>query len=348
MIMIDRAPVTGARRTADGYLVAEVRVARTGIQVYSGAEVGRPELADVRVYRPEDEVFARDAMASFAHRPVTNDHPDTAVDASNWRDVAVGIIGGDVIRDGDHVRVPLVLMDADAIRSVEEGKRELSAGYDCNIDWTPGTTDAGASYDAVQRTIRINHVAVVDRGRAGSSCKIGDKDTAMKTITVDGYPVETTDAAATVIDKLVKERDEARAAKDAADAARDVATAARDAAERKLADADATIEDRIAERAAVVADAEKVAGKAIDAKGKSVSAIKREAVVSRLGDKAKDASDAYVAAAFDLALADAATTTDPVADALKRAKPVATTRDAAHAAYVAHLNAAWKGGDVAN
>ena len=44
----------------------------------------------VRVYRPEKEVFRRDAMWSLAHRPITLDHPDTKVDASNWKQLAVG------------------------------------------------------------------------------------------------------------------------------------------------------------------------------------------------------------------------------------------------------------------
>ena len=46
------------RRTSDGYLVAMGKAARTGIQIYSGSEVGRPDLAQVRVYRPADEVFS--------------------------------------------------------------------------------------------------------------------------------------------------------------------------------------------------------------------------------------------------------------------------------------------------
>ena len=45
------------RTTADGYLVATPRIARTGIQIYNGAEVGRPEMPQVRIYRPPEEVF---------------------------------------------------------------------------------------------------------------------------------------------------------------------------------------------------------------------------------------------------------------------------------------------------
>ena len=44
------------RMTANGYLVAQARVARTGIQLYHGDEVGDPR-ATVRVYRPEKTVL---------------------------------------------------------------------------------------------------------------------------------------------------------------------------------------------------------------------------------------------------------------------------------------------------
>jgi hypothetical protein len=65
-------------------------------------------------------------------------------------------------------------MDKATIADVEGGKRELSNGYASLIDFTPGETVNGQHYDAVQRQIRGNHVAVVDKGRAGPMCRIGD------------------------------------------------------------------------------------------------------------------------------------------------------------------------------
>lgn len=226
----DAAPLEGVRRTQDKYMVAMVRAGRTGIQRYAGAELGRPDLADVRLYRPEDEVFCKEAMQSAAHRPATIDHPTEFVTADTWRAVAVGMTGGDVMRDGGFLSVPLVLMDAEAIQAVEDGKRELSWGYGCDIDWTPGTAPDGQSYDAVQRNIRINHLAVVDRGRAGPECRIGDaarraaadaaastpplhplqgerpvaEDTNQRAVLIDGLTVRTNDAGAEAIARLDK------------------------------------------------------------------------------------------------------------------------------------------------
>lgn len=88
MLFTDKITMDGSRRTGDGYLAANARVARTGIQTYLGREVGKPDMATVKVFRPESEVFHTDALRSFAHRPVTNDHPPEAVSAGTGRPTA--------------------------------------------------------------------------------------------------------------------------------------------------------------------------------------------------------------------------------------------------------------------
>ena len=228
----DAATLGSTRTTRDGYLVADVAAGRTGIQTYAGSEVRRPDLAVARIYRPEDEVFSADAMASAAHRPLTLDHPVEMVSAENWRVYAVGFTGGTVARDGDHLKLPVACMDADTIRAVEGGKRELSLGYTCDLDWTAGTTPSGDSYDAVQRNIRINHLAIVSRGRAGSACRIGDawpsepSSTPLTTkeprimpdnlraVLVDGVSYQITDQGAQLIERLQSQLTDARRAAD--------------------------------------------------------------------------------------------------------------------------------------
>jgi hypothetical protein len=170
-LMLDAA---GFRLTGDGYLVTTPRVARTGIQIYKGYEVGRPDMEDVRVYRPEDEVFSHAAMATLAHRPITLDHPFTSVDATNWKEYGVGHSSGDVARDGDYVRVPLVLMDAHAIAAAQSGTSQLSVGYDAKLKWGAGQAPNGQLYDAMQTEIRANHIALVSKARGGDKLKIGD------------------------------------------------------------------------------------------------------------------------------------------------------------------------------
>ena len=170
----DRATISGTHRTADQYLAADARIARVGIQTYSGREVGKPHLGTVRIYRAPSEVFAPASMASAAHKPITLDHPADNVDASRWKETAVGWTGDTIRQDGNFIRVPMMVADAGAIAAIDSGKRELSAGYTCDLDWTAGTTPEGEAYDARQVGIRINHVAIVPAGRAGSQCRIGD------------------------------------------------------------------------------------------------------------------------------------------------------------------------------
>lgn len=356
MIFTDSAPIAGLRLTRDGYAVAEVRAARTGIQQYTGSEVGRPDLAVVNVYRPPESVFAADSMSSYGHRPVTINHPAQGVTADNWKDLAVGVVGGDVVRDGGFVKVPLALMDAAAIKAVQDGTREISMGYVCDLAFEDGVTPQGEPYQAVQREIRINHLALVPKGRAGPHCRIGDQGFAdpvptqkplnhgdrhmsLKTITVDGLPVETTDAGAIAIDLMRGKLADAATAMTTAKTTNDAALAAKDA---ELAKKDAEIADLktkvidgsaldalASERADVVTKA-----KALDAKvvtdGKTNGEIKRAV----LGDAAKDKSDAYVDAAFDLKTADVKSA-DPLRSTIADSRPnggsvpAASIRDAA-------------------
>jgi hypothetical protein len=171
----DKLTIDGTRRTRDGYMTVNARVARGGnVQTYLGSEVGKPEMASVRVFRPADEVFSTDTMQSFAHRPVTLGHPSSSVSSTNWKDVAKGWSDGEVARDGDFIRVSMLLADAEAISAVEGGTRELSMGYDCSLDWTSGVSPSGEVYDAIQRGIRSNHVAIVPAARGGAELRIGD------------------------------------------------------------------------------------------------------------------------------------------------------------------------------
>ena len=175
MHLQDKLTIDGQRKTRDGFLTVSARVARANnVQIYSGAEVGKPELATVRVFRPADEVFNSDTMQSFAHKPVTFGHPHQAVSSTNWADVAKGWSDGEVVRDGEFVRVSMLLADAGTIKEIEEGTRELSMGYDCSLDFTAGVSPSGEAYDAIQRGIRSNHIAVVPKARGGSELRIGD------------------------------------------------------------------------------------------------------------------------------------------------------------------------------
>lgn len=357
MYLADRLTIDAPKRTKDGYLVVRARVARVGLYDYAGHEVdpenkhGLRDKAIVKVYRPGDEVFDRASLASFIGKPVTNDHPREAVTAANWRDHARGTIMG-AVRDGEYVAFDFLLTDADAIREVENGKRELSNGYAVDLDYTAGTTPDGQAYDAVQRSIRGNHCALVKYGRAGSECAIKDgfpvcdaitadaldalsaslhndrKDGTMPhTLTIDGLQVpNVSDEAKACIEKLQGQiADGAKALTDA-QAAHDKAMAAKDAEidDLKGKVVDQKQIDALADaKAAVVADAKKIAGDKLgDTAGKTVADVRRMAVAAKLGDAAvSDKSDDYIEARFD-GLKDAGSTDTQTVANLAPAKPV--------------------------
>lgn len=353
MFLTDRVSVGAVRRTGDGYLVADAKVARTGIQLYTGAELGRPDMEVVRVYRPPEEVFSDDAMHSYAYRPVTIEHPAKMVDATTWKGVAAGQTGGEVQQEGKFVRVPLVLMDATAIRAYEAGKRELSMGYTSELVFADGMTPDGQPYDAVQTQLRMNHLALVDRARGGAELRIGDgrtpgeqdrgannpptekstmSNTNTRTVMVDGLSVETTDAGAQAIAKLQQQvQDSAAALASAQDkhkaelADRDAklakAEAERDEAQGKVL-TDAALDARVQARADLVTVAKAIHD--ADYTGKSDAEIRKAALVGKFGAAVVDGkSDAYVEARFDHAAELAKT--DPVRNALRDG---ATTRQA--------------------
>jgi hypothetical protein len=328
MLFIDKMILDATpRRSADGYLVAIPKVARVGIQEYGGFEVGRPNVDTVRVYRPEEEVFNKDALHSFGHRPVTVDHPPVLVDAKNWKKYAKGTTGGDVLRDGEFITVPMALMDEDAISTVLSGEKvELSMGYTADLDFTPGTTPTGEQYDAIQRNIRGNHLAIVDTARGGKQLRVIDtqptqEDLFMsaRKIVIDGITVETTDMAAEVFGKHMRDmeekaktdEDKIKALEDEIEALKAKKDEDKKASETKDAEiatlkkqvedsamTPAKLDDAVKARAVVVDAAKKVLSSVV-VDGKTDSEIRRQVVDSKLGDVAKDWSDEQVAASFN-------------------------------------------------
>lgn len=224
----DTVSLGDVRVSDSGYLDAFARTVRTGVQQYMGRELERPDLGMVNVYRPESEVFSHDSLHSFAQIPVTLDHPPAGVNAKNWRQVARGTTGTEVLRDGEFLRIGLKVKDADAVQAVRDGKCELSAGYRCQLVWEDGIAPDGTPYQAKQVGIVADHVAIVARGRAGAQCRIGDswpsdpsgasrepgghdkrthdKETvSMKTLTIDGHSVELSDAALIAVSGLQRQ-----------------------------------------------------------------------------------------------------------------------------------------------
>lgn len=318
------------RVTEAGYLVAQPRVARTGIQEYAGFEMGVVDMDKVRVFRPEEQVFDKRSLLTFAHKPVTLDHPDENVNAENWTDYAIGHIEGEVARDGEFIRVPMMLCDKTAVDAVRSGKAELSVGYSAELVWGEGKTPAGDTYDAMQTDIAVNHVAVVDRARGGPLLRVGDSDKGhrsenMKTIVIDGISVEVEDKDAQIIERHVKKVTDdlasaiatAKASGDASVAQITTLTKERDdsralvankdveiaALKQQVADAVVTpqkLEAMVREKAVTVGKARAILGDKLVHEGKSDAEIRKQVVDAKMGDSAKAYTEENIKVAFDI------------------------------------------------
>ena len=145
-----------ATKTAEGFIRDTPIVGRTGILVYRNADG-----TERREYRPPEEAFRADSLASLMGKPITIGHK-AFVTAGNAAQVApVGSVLSAGRQDGNNIVADIVVYNLDT------DSRELSCGYTLTLDETPGTTPDGQRYDAVQRNIVYNHLAIVPQGRAG-------------------------------------------------------------------------------------------------------------------------------------------------------------------------------------
>lgn len=285
-------------------------MSRTGVQVYQNAD-GTTR----REYRPPAEVFSADSLASLEGAPVTNDHPRQMVNGENVRQFQVGTALRAGRPEGRHVASDLVVQDAQTVRDIRSGKVELSCGYSATIVPTPGVSPEGEAYDAIQTNIRINHVAIVERGRAGHEARLrldsaegADTDVAYQ---VDAAPEEVMDEEKMkqLLAKLAAESARADAAQADVTALQGrlaAETARADALQADLAtrlDAAAQIPALVAARVKL----EREAGPHLD--GQDVTAMTdgdiMRAVVKRVDnfDVPADAHPAYLLGRYEPALA---------------------------------------------
>lgn len=212
-----------AKMTPEGFLRVDARLTRTGVFEYGDRDGNRwGEL------RTEDEVFSPEALQSFELTVLTDEHPTSFVDASNVRELQVGHVGSDVRRDGDYVRATVMVTDQATIDAIKAGKVELSCGYTAKVLKEDGVSEDGTPFAARQTMIRGNHVAIVDKGRAGPECRLltdsGDAYTVIDRAPVAPEPTPETDIEPMEQDKT----DEASALRARVDALEAELTATRE------------------------------------------------------------------------------------------------------------------------
>lgn len=159
----DSIPLSDTYFTPEGYLIDNPILTRVGIFEYHN-----PDGTIRRELRLPEEVFAAESLASYKGKPVILTHEAGLVDVDNVQQEHIGTILSEGMQDGDNVRAQIVIHDAE---SLDYGLRELSLGYTQTPDETPGVWN-GQPYDAIQRNIQINHLALVEKARAGEQARL--------------------------------------------------------------------------------------------------------------------------------------------------------------------------------
>jgi len=272
------------KRTPEGHLIVEAVLHRSGVFEYE-----RADGVVVREYCPPSEILDAQSIESAIGKAVTiHTHPGTMIDASNARSLSVGMIGtdprGEVLRrDGAgsatdaRVVARLVIQDAQGVAAIDRsGLRQISPGKRVQIDNTPGTTPSGERYDAVQRSIRYNHVTILKRGRQGAEVALRadaarqrnqpEEHMETTTIRIDGVDVVVASTSAGALQKVI-----------ASSAERvDLLTGERDAAQSNSTELQTKLDALVGERDALVAKFD-----AIDEAPRFDSAAVREYVAER-------------------------------------------------------------------
>jgi hypothetical protein len=188
-----------------GFLHVKGILARTGVQEYLGRELS-PKLEPDQVYgvlRDKEDVLDEESLNGYRNAPVTDDHPSDFVTSDNYKELSKGSTSEVSVerKDGiDYIQGHLTVMDKELIEKLRDGKLEISMGYASDIQPEEGEF-LGTPYQFRQRDIKINHAAIVSKGRCGGRCRIvsdsgiitdepQNKGELMKKITINGVEYE--------------------------------------------------------------------------------------------------------------------------------------------------------------
>ena len=311
----DKAYIVDYQKTPEGYMTVDVPITRPGVFPYM-----RGDGTTVMEAKLPADIFHADTIRSAKSKPVTDNHPHEPVTLANYAKYARGMSHTDARAEDDLLKVSVTITDAALIQKIESGaQREISIGFLSDVVKESGTYN-GDNYDFAQRNIEINHIAIVERGRAGSSVairndsdgwqidEIGGKDT-MPTYKIDGKEYEVDSAVKSFIEALtakvdaadvkLKNVDKLEGERDAEKARADQAEADLDEAKKNQLSEDEMMK-AVEERVTLMDSARIFLGDEFDFTGKSAREIK-EAVIGKVQPdfKADGRSDDYVNAFFD-------------------------------------------------
>lgn len=312
--------------TPEGYLRGDAMVTRCGIFRYLRAD-GKVK----RELRHPLDVLDSRSLDTLRLLPVTVDHPRAMVTAADVKALSVGATGENYRVVDGKVLLSLCIQDAKAVATVKAGKNQLSLGYEAEIEDGPGKFD-GADYDTRQRSIRYNHLAIVDSARAGPEARIrldsgsaiqtlDEEDTAMPpndaapnlvSVRVDGLEYKASPEIARALEKAnqtiadsASKLEKAAADLAAANKATETEKGRADGLKAKLDEAEKGLPQRVKDRTAFLARAKLVLGDDLKDDQGEVEIMKAALLKLDPEIKLDGKSDEYVRARFDAAVEDA-------------------------------------------
>ena len=230
------------------YEIQRNPLSKVGIFPYSGASIKKAEDDGVdpgkvyRILRPQEELSNPDCIASFKLLPWVDDHEflgrGDGLTPAEKKGIH-GATGENVFYEHPYLYSNIKVFSEGMKDAIENGKKELSCGYRCEYDMTPGVWN-GQQYDGVQRQIRGNHLALVLEGRMGPDVAVLDH----YKLTLDAKEFVKMDIkqVSDALDSVSKRLD----AMDAAQKARDEAAEAEKKAAAEKADADKAKDEEMA------------------------------------------------------------------------------------------------------
>lgn len=162
----------------DYWYIKDNPLSKVGVFPYLGKTIS-DELEPDKIYqvlRPEEELSNDETLNSFKLVPIVDDHTmlGTKPGMQPAEEKGVhGVIGDDVYYKDGIIYGDLKIFSETLKEEIENGKKELSMGYFCDYELKEGEFD-GVPYQAIQRNLKINHVALVDEGRMGADVRVLD------------------------------------------------------------------------------------------------------------------------------------------------------------------------------
>lgn len=151
-------------------------ISKSGVFPYSGRNLPGADPTKVyNVLRPEDELSNPDTLKSFKMIPLINDHVmlGAAYGTPAEEKGVHGSTGEDIVFENGVLYAPLRIFSETLKSLIDTGKKSLSAGYRCVYEKSSGFFN-GMPYDYIQRSIRGNHIALVNEGRMGPDVVVLD------------------------------------------------------------------------------------------------------------------------------------------------------------------------------